>query len=347
MLGTKEGGLAGSVRVMVQGGGTTGENGGPGDAIGEDGRPVQPRPAVIVAVCTFRRNDQLRRLLGHLVGAACAVEAECAVGVVVVDDNPDGEAKSVADEFADRFELCVQYRHSGLGNISAARNLGLDAARESGDWIVMTDDDCVPDERWLAELLSTQRRTGVDAVSGRFVRRAPAHAPRWLVDQPFLDQGVGIFAPDESLGFASTHNSMLSTEWLRRHADHRFEPGLGQLGGEDMVFFRSAHRRGLSIAYAAEAVVYEDEPPERLSYRFMLRQALWLGNSSMVTSFDGAEASRSRLVVHGLARVSRAAAHPFRRLRRGCSPQLRYSLALAAGGLGVLLGTVGIRIRHH
>jgi hypothetical protein len=63
MLGTKEDALAGSVRVMFQGGNTTGEACTLGDALGEDGRPVPPRPAVIVAECTFRRNDQLRWLL--------------------------------------------------------------------------------------------------------------------------------------------------------------------------------------------------------------------------------------------------------------------------------------------
>jgi glycosyltransferase involved in cell wall biosynthesis len=339
--------FAASVPGMLEGGGASREGSTPSDPPAELGQDAHTRPAVVAAVCTFRRNDQLRRLLEHLIVAASAAQHSCALGVVVVDDNRDGEARPVADEFAERFELGLQYRHSGLGNISAARNLGLDAARASSDWIVMTDDDCVPDERWLLELLATQRRTGADAVSGPLVRRAPADAPRWLVDQPFLEQGLNLYPPDASLGFASTHNSMLSTEWLRRHDDHRFEHALGELGGEDMFFYRSAHRRGLSITYAAEAVVYEDQPAERLSYRFMLRQALWLGNSSMVTSLESAEATRSRLVVHGLARVSRAAAHPLRRLRHGRSPQLRYSLAVAAGGVGVLLGTVGIRLRHH
>lgn len=332
---------------MLDGGGAMGEGHTPSDRFTAVGERGDSRPAVVVAVCTYRRNEQLRRLLEHLLVTASAAQDHCALGVVVVDDNRGGDARPVADAFAERFELGLQYRHSGLGNISAARNLGLDAARASSDWIVMTDDDCVPDERWLVELLATQRRTGADAVSGPLVRRAPADAPRWLVDQPFLEQGLNLYPQDAPLGFASTHNSMLSTDWLRRHDDHRFEPALGELGGEDMFFYRSAHRRGLSIAYAAKAVVYEDQPAERLSYRFMLRQALWLGNSSMVTSLDSAEASRSRLVVHGLARVSRAAAHPFRQLRHGRSPQLRYSVSVAAGGVGVLLGTIGIRLRHH
>jgi succinoglycan biosynthesis protein ExoM len=211
----------------------------------------------------------------------------------------------------------------------------------------MTDDDCVPGEGWLVELLMTQQRTQADAISGPLFRRVPSDSPRWLVDQPFLELGLSKYAQDSELAYASTHNSMLSSAWLREHPGHRFEPRLGRLGGEDMFFYRSANREGLRIAYAPGAVVYEDQPPERRTYRYMLRLTLWLGNSSLVTSLDGDQASRPRLVIHGFARIGRAFAYPFQRLRRGRSPQLRYSLALAAGGLGVLLGSIGVRVRHH
>jgi succinoglycan biosynthesis protein ExoM len=305
------------------------------------------RPKVIVAVCTHRRNEQLRRLLAHLVEAAAEARQLCAVGGVVVDDNVDGSARPVVAEFADRLELGVHYRLSGEQNISIARNVALEAALTNGDWIAMTDDDCVPDRRWLVELVSGQARTGADAVSGPMVRRAPASSPRWLVDQPFLEQGVPRWERDTELWFASTHNSMLSATWVRRHPDHRFDPQLGRLGGEDMLFFKTAHRRGLRITYSPDAIVFEDQPVERLSYGFFLKQALWLGNSSLVTSVQGGETSRTRMVAHGLARLGRAVVHPLQRLARRRTPQFRYSVALAAGGVGVLLGTLGVRIRHH
>ena len=54
-----------------------------------------------------------------------------------------------------------------------------------------------------------------------------------------------------------------------------------------------------------------------------------------------------RMVAHGLARLGRAVVHPLQRLARRSQPHWRYSVALAAGGLGVLLGTLGVRIRHH
>ena len=219
------------------------------------GRPAVDvgRPKVIVAVCTYRRNEQLRRLLSHLLEAATEARELCIVGGVVVDDNADGSAEPVVAEFADRLELGVQYRSSGQQNISIARNLALEAALANGDWIVMTDDDCVPDRQWLVALVAAQLRTGADAISGPMVRRAPVDSPRWLVEQP-LEQGVPRWERDTELWFASTHNSMLSSSWLRSHPDHRFDPQLGRLGGEDMLFFKTAHRRGLRITYSPDAI---------------------------------------------------------------------------------------------
>ncbi len=305
------------------------------------------RPCVVVAVCTYRRNDQLRRLLEHLEASVAQVGDACRVGVVVADDNPGGDARAVVAEFVDRFELGVHHRHSGRQNISAARNLALDAALTIGDWIAMTDDDCVPDPRWLSELTESQRRSGADAVSGRMIRRAPPDSPRWLVDQPFLEQGVARYDTGRELRFASTHNSMVSAQWLRDHPDIRFDDRLGRLGGEDMLFFATAHARGMRITYSAEAIVYEDEPEERLRYRFLLRQAWWLGNSTYVTNIATGTHGRARLAVHGIAVVGRALARPALRVVRGRSPQLRYTAALVAGGLGTVLGAAGVRVDHH
>ncbi len=167
------------------------------------------------------------------------------------------------------------------------------------------------------------------------------------MEQPFLDQGVALYASDTELTFASTHNSMIASAWLRDRPDLRFDARLGRLGGEDMLFFRSAHKQGLRITYSAEAIVYEDEPGERLQFRFLLSQALWLGNSTYVTSVEGGEATRGRMLAHGFARTMRAVSHPIKQLARRQKPQLRFSVALVAGGVGILLGALGVRIRHH
>lgn len=304
-------------------------------------------PRLVLAVCTYRRNDQLAALLDGAVVAARAAESRATVGVVIVDDTAEGLARPIVERYAAAFPLGCHYRIAGHQNISKARNLGLDTALGLGDWVAMTDDDCVPDPQWFNELLAAQARTGASAISGQLVRRAPASAPRWLREQPFLDQGVIHHGRDDELGVASTHNSMLSLDWLRAHSEVRFAEHLGRVGGEDMHFYRHATSKGLRITFAPDAMVFEDQIAERCGYRYQLRNAWWLGNSRTVTYIESGAAGRLRLFVHAAAEAGKAALRPVLRLARKEKPQLRYALTRLVEAAGIAAGSIGIRLNHH
>ena len=320
-----------------------------------DDRPPQPAPAgsephgrrsVVVSVCTFRRNDELGRLLESLVAAAHHASAVADVGVVVVDDNPDGRARPVAGSFDDRFPLGVTYVHSGRQNISRARNLGLEAAVSRGEWVAMTDDDVVVPVGWIAELDAGQRRTGALAVTGPMVSRFPTGSPGWLEDEPFATMGVLDGADDQPIDTCATHNSMVSSRWLREHPGIRFSDDLGVLGGEDMVFYRRAIEEGLTACYSSRTVVVAVEPQDRATLRYQLRRALWIGNSEFVTNRRLGAASRPRLGLRGGRRMARAVGTSWRAWRAGEAPQVRFAAARVATGLGLVAGSAGIELRH-
>ena len=137
-------------------------------------------PATIaVAICTYRRNDLLERLLDALVVCADRVGVQApVVGVALVDDTIEGQARPVADAFKGRSSLGLEYRiPSARKNISLARNLAVETALEMSDWLVMTDDDCEPPPEWIEALIELQRQSRADAVTGRMVRRVPEGSP--------------------------------------------------------------------------------------------------------------------------------------------------------------------------
>ncbi len=303
------------------------------------------RKTVAVAVCTYKRNEPLTVLLHALSACAERVRNRAAVGIAIVDDTGDGQARSVAESFAKRFELGVQYRISGKQNISIARNLAVETALEIGQWIAMTDDDCEPPPHWLDALLDVQERTGADAVTGRMVRRAPENAPRWITDQPFFELGVEERADGSEMSVAATFNSLMSGDWLKAHPHIRFDPNMGVVGGEDMVFFRAAHAAGLRICFSELGFVYENESIERATFGYQLYVYFWHGNSSALACIeDGMK--RSRVFVHGTASLARAGARPLSRLLRGQKPQLRFCLAQMLHAFGKQLGAVGVRVDH-
>ena len=302
-------------------------------------------PTIAVAICTYNRNEALTTLLEALLCSAAHLARRAAIGVVIVDDSADGQARAVVERFEGRFELGITYRISGRQNISLARNTAIETASEIADWTAMIDDDCEPVPEWLGALLETQQRTGADAVTGTMVRRVPTGSPRWLTDEPFLELGLRESEEGAELTLAATFNSMISSRWLKQHPSIRFQPTLGVIGGEDMVFYRAARAAGLRIHYSKRASVYENEPPSRATLSYQLRLFFWHGNSSYVTSVRSGT-HPVRLFLHGARSLQQALLRPIVRVCRGQRPQLRYCLASVLHAAGKLIGPLGIRVKH-
>jgi len=303
------------------------------------------RITIAVAICTYNRNEALTNLLEALLKSTRHVAGQAAVGVVVVDDSKDGRARPVCDQYTGCFELGIMFCVSGRQNISMARNMAIETAMQMADWIATIDDDCEPVEDWLEALLDVQGRTGADAISGGMIRRVGPGAPRWLIDEPFLELGLERPADGAELTSGSTFNSLIRSEWLRSHPEIRFQPALGVIGGEDMVFYRAARAAGLRICYSQRASVYENEPPARANLRYQLRLFLWHGNSSYVACVKSG-VRPSRMLLHGTSSLVRALLRPIVRLCRGQPPQLRYCLASVLHAIGNIIGPLGIRVDH-
>lgn len=316
----------------------------PADNHESDGGPR----TVAVYVCTYRRNDALARMLDSLETAAAKALPAVELAVVVIDDNPDGRARSVVDTSTRSFPLGLHYRHCGEGNIAAARNTGLQAAMELADWVAMVDDDQIVVPEWLTELVRVQTETGADAVTAPVYARFPDDSPGWLRNQPFAELWNTALKPDGApVTDLQTANSMIRTAFLEANPEVRFSRDLGSVGGEDMVFYRAALAAGLKAHYSRDAVNWELETAERATYRYQLRRCLWHGNTEAVTNLRAGRDRRPRLVARAGKRALLALAHPIQRLRSGRSPQFRYAVAYSLQSVGMLLGVAGIRLSHH
>lgn len=303
------------------------------------------RPRVIAAACTFHRNGPLESLLLRL-AAHGERDRNCySLGVVVVDDSAEQLARPAVEALSDRFELGATYVHSGKRNISIARNRLIETAAGLGDWIAMTDDDCEPSDHWIAELLKVQAATGADVVTGTLYRRAPANAPAWIRNQPFLDRDR--FDTDDMarMDVAFTNNCFMRAAMIRDNPQLRFREDFGRIGGEDTVFFDQVAKSGADMRFAKQAVMYENEDEERLTLAYQLRRFFWYGNTSVLTSLQRGK-TRPRMAIHALATIARAAVSPVQRLARGERPQLLYAAANVLEGFGKLAAVGGLKVKH-
>jgi len=137
-------------------------------AVGAERCSVRP-PAVSVSVvvCTRDRPDDLERCLASLVALDPPAHE-----IVVVDNCPTTEAaRPVCDRYGVRYVL------EPMPGQARARNRGI--AYATGDVIAFTDDDCVVDPAWLADLdheLADQRVMAVTGVVCPIELETPAQS---------------------------------------------------------------------------------------------------------------------------------------------------------------------------
>lgn len=302
------------------------------------------RPTVTVAVCTFRRNNLLALLVRTIDRLAASEVPEGAVRVLVVDDSPEGGAAELVDDLRASVDITVDYYASAAADISVARNHALRLGAASSDFVACLDDDCVPNPGWLRELLRIADQHRADVVVGHRQFVAGSLAPRWLRDEPFLAENLR-YADGSVPDRGNTANMLVRSPW-QQSSGVQFRPELGQLGGEDMVFFADAVDVGANIRFAANSIC--DEPCEgrRATFRYQAWRQMWLGNNEAAINRSTGSVSRARLLARGAKRVALGFAHPITQLVRRKSPQWRWSLALVGHGLGLLVGTAGVRMRH-
>jgi GT2 family glycosyltransferase len=210
-------------------------------------------PTVTVVIPTFNRADLLRLCLHALDNQSIARDA---FEIIVVDD---GSTDCTAEYLNEReaqvgpaFAWCQQ-SHAGP---SAARNLGLQRAR--GTFIAFTDDDCVPHQHWLAELLSEmpddERRAGI----GGKIRRFDDNLVGRYIDNAGL---MSSWVEDGVVEYLITANALFRADALREIGG--FNTNLGRTlrtrlalgGGEDVDVGYRLRDAGYQLAVTEAGVV--------------------------------------------------------------------------------------------
>jgi glycosyltransferase involved in cell wall biosynthesis len=226
-----------------------------GDSSAE--RMVSPasEPRFSVIVPTYNRHQSLDRCLAALSAQEIGRDR---FEVIVVNDGGAVSPRDVVDRH--RAYLDVRLLEQPNAGPATARNAGAAAAR--GDYLVFTDDDCLPEPRWLATL-------------GASVDRHPGHAVGGSVDNALVG-GIYSIASQQLIDF-------LYHYYNAPRADGRFfitsnlafpVARFRELGGFDVTFpLAAAEDRDLVDRWREQggAIVYEDRAVVRHAHALTLR----------------------------------------------------------------------------
>lgn len=233
-----------------------------------------------VCICTYDRASIVPTLSSI---ARQQVPAGCRLRVVIADNNVVPLLRSATERFAGEAGLPLVYVHVPAKNIALARNACLDLA--AAEWIAFIDDDEVAAPDWLAGMLAAADRHDVVFGCVQAVYPDPS-TPAWLAEGDFHSTRLTSRDPADK-GF--TGNVLMRRSSIVRNGA-RFDLRLGQLGGEDTLFFRDLHRRGARFAYVPDALVYEDAAGERASLSWLIRRRYRMGQLHL--RLAGAEGRR-------------------------------------------------------
>lgn len=303
-----------------------------------DGGTGHPRAHVLIAVLTFRRPRELARVLPALLDQARGLGESA--GVLVVDNDPDGGARALAESFGG-----VAYVHEPQPGIAAARNRALnEAAAWQADALVFIDDDEMPGEQWLSRLVDSWHEWGCAAVSGPVLSTFETAPDPWV-------QASGAFDPRHrptgaAVPGAATNNLLLDCTALHE-LGLRFDERLGLSGGEDTMFTHQLVALGGEIRWCAEAAVLEPVAPDRATRRWVLTRAYRAGTSwsamelSLARGRGGRLVTRLDLLVRALVKGSLGAGQLLAGVvLRNVSMSARGACELASYG-GLLAGAFG------
>lgn len=235
----------------------------------EKAQDETPALALTICVCTYRRPE-LRDTLASI--AAQQLPEGLDVEIVVVDNDASPDRQNEITTWFRALGLDGRYIHAPKQNISIARNACLDAA--TSKWVAFIDDDEIAPPDWILKLLNAH--DGFHCVFGvSKANYARSGAPKWMVEGDFHSNRI---LPRDGIANGYTCNTLLDLEFIRAH-ELRFREDLGQVGGEDTMFFRAMEKAGGRFRINEDAVVHEDVPPRRAKLKWLVDRAYRSGQN--------------------------------------------------------------------
>lgn len=259
--------------------------------------PRHSETRVAICIATFKRQELLRELLEGIGRLTFHKVETPQIRIVIVDNDESASAKEVCT--AVNIPWPIQYVLEQRRGITHARNRAI-AEAGTVDFIAFIDDDEIPSDHWLDELLWAQAEFAADVVSGPALPRYSTDVADWIKRGGFFARHV---APTGTLRRASATNNVLIGMRVFNRVP-RFDDAFAMSGAEDTDFFLRVSYAGYKIVWSQEAVVLELVSAKRGTVAWILRREYQTGNGWVFSEAGVDNSLRSRVF-----RFSKACGH--------------------------------------
>jgi GT2 family glycosyltransferase len=216
-------------------------------------------------VATLDRPQGLARCLDALI-AGTLLPAE----IIVVDQSQHNATQSAVEQYQVS-AVPIRYIRCERRGLSASRNVSIVHAQCPA--IAFTDDDCVPDQGWVAALdRAFAAAPAPDAVTGRVLPLGPKTPDTYVVSPRERNTPADFRGQAIPWLIGTGGNFALRREWFDRVGRYDERLGAGSLGraAEDADLFYRLLRAGAHVHYEPGALVYHERQSraQRLASRW-------------------------------------------------------------------------------
>jgi GT2 family glycosyltransferase len=211
---------------------------------------ARDRPLFSVVIATYNRPAVLARTLDQLTPERQGMAAD-AFEIIVTDDSRDDATEVMIRE---RYPH-VRYVRGAHRGPAANRNGG--AAIAKGEWLAFIDDDCQPQDGWLAALAHADAASAPDVIEGRILATEK-------IDSPFRHYGENLTGDLFWSGNLAVRRAVFNRLG-------RFDEDFTQAAGDDLELGARIRRSGVPTMFCPDATVVH--PTHVVSWRYIFWHA--------------------------------------------------------------------------
>jgi len=303
---------------------------------------------MIISICliTYKRPQGLRHVLEGINSLKFESLAQPEIEVIVVDNDINGLATRVCAEIRPSFKWLLKDDVETQRGITFARNKSVSLASAESDFIVILDDDEIPEPTWLENLVLAQQNYDADIVTGPVIPYfSEQDTPDWVVEGKFFAPPRFETGEEREVAF---NNNVLVKSAIFRQLDPVFDNRFAISGGSDAFLFLTLSKAGYKIVWADNAIVSDGIPSSRTNLKWILFRGYrtWGNYSAYEKELYPAVFTQAIRTLKGLALIVIGLVKLFPSLLFG-KASLAKSLLTIFRGMGTLGGLLGLHYQEY
>jgi glucosyl-dolichyl phosphate glucuronosyltransferase len=229
---------------------------------------------VSIVVCTYNRAESLKDTLAAL--AKLVVLPTRVWEVVVVDNNSRDHTHQVVEQ-TQRTWPRLRYVFEAAQGLSHARNRGI--AESTGEVILFTDDDVLPEPDWMETTLAGLEKYRADACGGYIAPIWETPPPAWLTERFYGFLAVRTDRTDDYPIESASQAPFGANMAIRKAVFDKvglFDTNRGRKGkvlasGEDGEMFERLLAAGFKAVFLGQSRVHHKVEAFRVTKRYFRR----------------------------------------------------------------------------